>query len=109
MLPLLADGSDYLDRTIPAVSISASAANGLPREICTFVRIFDDDDYEDIEDFDLLLELDPLTMQSGIILRPDISTVCIRDNDGKHIKYFALASSQKFCGTFEHSLCRACD
>ena len=82
MVSLLADGSDYLDRTIPAVSISASTATGLPRETCTFVRIFDDDFYEDIEDFDILLELDPLTAQSGVILRPDISTICIEDNDG---------------------------
>ena len=90
MVTLLADGSDYFDRTIPAVSISASTATatgGLPREICTFVRIFDDDFYEeDIEDFDILLELDPLSVQSGIILRPDISTICIEDNDGMHVK-----------------------
>ena len=90
MVTLLADGSDYLDRTIPAFNISASTATatgGLPREACTFVRIFDDDFYEeDIKDFDILLELDPLTMQSGVILRPNISTICILDNDGKHVK-----------------------
>ena len=87
MITLLADGSDYLDRTLSAVSISASTATGLPRETCTFVIIFDDDFYEeDIEDFDIVLELDPLTMQSGIILRPNISTICIMDNDGKHVK-----------------------
>ena len=89
-ITLLADGSDYLDRTIPAVSISVSTAyatGGLPRETCTFVRIFDDDFYEeDIEDFDILLELDPVIMQSEIILRPNISTVCIMDNDSKHVK-----------------------
>ena len=85
MATLLADGSDYLDLTIPAVHISASIATGLPREICAFVRIFDDDIYEeDIEDFDIVLELDLLTMQTGIILRPNISTICIEDNDGKH-------------------------
>ena len=87
MVTLLADGSDYLDRTIPGVRISPSTATGQPREICTFVRIFDDDFYEeDIEDFDIILELDPLTMQSGVILTPDISTICIEDNDGKHVK-----------------------
>ena len=87
MVTLLVDESDYLDRTIPVVNISASTATGLPRETCTFVRIFDDDFYEeDIEDFDIVLELDPLTMQSGIILRPNISTICIVDNDGKHVK-----------------------
>ena len=89
MVTLLADGSDYLDRTIPAVRISASiaaATGGLPRETCTFVRIFDDDFYEeDIEDFDILLELDPVIMQPGVILRPNISTICILDNDGKHV------------------------
>ena len=84
MVTLIADGSDYFDRTIPAVSISASTATGLPRETHTFVRIFDDDFNEDIEDFDIVLELDPFTMQSGIILRPNISTICIEDNDGKH-------------------------
>ena len=88
MVTLLADGSDYLDRTVPAVSISASTATatGLPRETCAFLRIIDDDFYEeDIEDLDIILELDPLTMQSGmILLRPNISTICIEDNDGKH-------------------------
>ena len=91
MVTLLADGSDYLDRTIPAVSISASTAaatGGLPRETCTFVRIFDDNFYEDIEDFDILLELDPSTVQSGVIFRPNISTICIIDNDGKHVKQY---------------------
>ena len=87
MITLLADGSDYLDRTIPAVSISASTGTGEPRETCTFVRIFDDEFYEeDIEDFNIILELDPLTMQSGVILSPDVSTICIMDNDGKHVK-----------------------
>ena len=90
MVTLLADGSDYLDRTIPHVVIPASTATataGLPRETCTFVRIFDDDsNEEDIEDFDIVLELDPSTLQSGIILRPNICTICIEDNDGKHGK-----------------------
>ena len=89
MVTLLADGSDYLDQIIP-VSISASTAaatGGLPRETCTFVTIFDDDFYEeDKEDFDIILELDPLTMQSGVILNPNLSTICIKDNDGKHVK-----------------------
>ena len=85
---LLADGSDYLDLTIPAVSISASpGTGGLPRETCTFVRIFDDDFYEDVEDFDIVLKLDPSTVQSRIVLNPNISTICIIDNDGKHCKY----------------------
>ena len=83
MHTLLADGSDYLDRTIPAVSISASPATGLPRETCTFVRIFDDNFYEDVEDFDIVLKLDPSTVQSRIVLNPNISTICIIDNDGK--------------------------
>ena len=86
MVTLLADGSDYLDRTIPAVSILASTATGQPRETCAFVRIFDDSFYEeDKEDFDVILELDPITVQSGVILSPDISTICIMDNDGKQV------------------------
>ena len=87
MVTFLADGSDFVDMTIPAVSIPASTATatgGLPRETCTFVRIFDDDFYEeDVESFELDLLLDPSVTQSGVIVAPNVTTVFIIDNDGK--------------------------
>ena len=88
MATLLADGSDFFDRTIPAVSISPSTAvatGGLPREICAFVHIFDDELYEEVESFELHLLLDPLVELSGVILEPNVATVCIEDDDGKNL------------------------
>ena len=83
VVTLLADGSDYLDRTIPAVSISASIATGLPRETCAFVRIFDDDFLEDVESFKLDLLFDPFSPpQSGVFVDPNVTIVFIEDNDG---------------------------
>ena len=78
----LADGSDFLDRTIPAVGISASTVTGLPRETCTFVRIFDDDFYENVESFELFLLLDPDTEQSGVIVDSNTTIIFIEDDDG---------------------------
>ena len=103
MVTFLADGSDYFDRTIPAVTISASTATGAGtiRRACTFLRIFDDNFYEeDNEDFDLILELNPDVIQSGIILNPNVSTVCIMDNDGKHVSLQVyMLDCQKYCGS----------
>ena len=82
-LPLLADELDFLDRTIPAIGISASIATGMTRETCAFVRIFDDDIREDEESFQLRLLLDPSILQGGVIVNPDVATVFIQVNDGK--------------------------
>ena len=80
-----ADGSDFLDRIIPAIGISASMATGTPRETCAFVSIFDDVFYEDEESFELDLLLDPSVPQSGVILDPNVTTIFITDNNGKLI------------------------
>ena len=84
MTTIPADGSDFLLRAIPAVSISpstATATGGLPRETCTFVRIFDDVFFEeDVEFFELDLLLDPSTFQSGVILEPNVTTIFIQEN-----------------------------
>ena len=88
MATFLADGSDFFDGTIPAISISATTAaatGGLPRVTCAFVRIFDDEFYEEVESFELHLLLDPLVELSGVIVEPNVATVCIEDDDGKNL------------------------
>ena len=81
MTTIPADGGDFLLRTIPAVSISASTATGTTRETCAFVRIFDDVFFEeDVESFELDLLLDPSTFQSGVILEPNVTTIFIQEN-----------------------------
>ena len=87
-----ADGSDFLNRTIPAVRIAASNASETPRETCTFITIIDDVFYEeDVESFELELLLDPSVLQStGVTVDPNIATVFIVDDDGKDIKYCFL-------------------
>ena len=39
--------------------------------------------YEEVESFELHLLLDPLVELSGVIVEPNVATVCIEDDDGK--------------------------
>ena len=83
MVTLIADGSDFFNRTIPAIGITASRSTGIPRETCAFISIIDDNYYEeDVESFELELLLDPSVPQSGVFVVPNVTTIFIEDNDG---------------------------
>ena len=53
------------------------------RNICFDVFIIDDLLYEDVESFNISLELDTFVVQSGIIVQPNVTEIFILDNDGK--------------------------
>ena len=85
----MATHSLQMDRTfligqfLLLVAISASSSTGTPRKTCALVHIFDDELYEEVESFELHLLLDPLVELSGVIVEPDVATVCIEVDDGK--------------------------
>ena len=54
------------------------------RNICFDVFILDDLLYEDVESFNISLELDTFVQQSGIIVDPPLTEIFILDNDGRH-------------------------
>ena len=53
------------------------------RSICFDVFIVDDLLYEDVESFNISLELDTFIAQSGIRVDPSLTEIFILDNDGK--------------------------
>ena len=53
------------------------------RDICYDVFILDDLLYEDVESFNISLELDTFVAQSGIRVDPTLTEIFIFDNDGK--------------------------
>ena len=57
------------------------------RRDCFNVSITDDNFHENTESFDILLELDTFTPQSGVIVDPSITEIFIIDNDGKSLCY----------------------
>jgi hypothetical protein len=52
-----------------------------PRRQCFNVRLLDDDIYEKLEIFTVILELDSFVMQSGVVVDPNVTTISIQDND----------------------------
>ena len=61
------------------------------RNICFDVFIIDDLLYEDVESFNISLELDTFVEQSGIIVNPSLTEIFILDNDGKRCTLFVTA------------------
>ena len=53
------------------------------RSICFDVFIVDDDMYEDVESFNISLELGTFIAQSRITIDPSLTEIFILDNDGK--------------------------
>ena len=53
------------------------------RSICLDVFIVDDLLYEDMESFNISLELDTFVTQSRITIDPSLTEIFILDNDGK--------------------------
>ena len=53
------------------------------RSICFDVFIVDDLLYEDVESFNISLELDTFIAQSRITVNPGLTKIFILDNDGK--------------------------
>jgi hypothetical protein len=65
-----------------------------PRQNVFQVFICDDDIYEELESFTIILELDQFIPQSGVIVDPNETQVIIIDDDG----------NDKFCKEF-HCTC----
>ena len=65
------------------------------RKLSFTVSIVDDNIPEDDEMFNVSLTLDPASrtrLGNRVIVSPDVATVTIQDNDGKHT-YFSIFSS----------------
>ena len=80
----LAGGSDYQE--INAVALDYLTFDNDNRQQSFDVTIIDDSLFElDVEDFTLELRFDPfaISLPSNVILRPNVSTVEILDNDRK--------------------------
>ena len=57
----------------------------MTRRDCFDVSITDDNLYENTESFNVVLELDTFTPQSGVRVDPSITEIFIIDNDGKFL------------------------
>ena len=80
----LAGGSDYQE--INAVALDYLTFDDANRQQSFDVTIIDDSLFElDVEDFTLELRFDPfvISLPSNVILRPNVSTVEILDDDRK--------------------------
>jgi hypothetical protein len=55
-----------------------------PRQDVFPVFFYDDDIYEELESFTIILELDQFVVQSGVILDPNVTRIDIIDNDGNY-------------------------
>ena len=82
----LVGGSDYQELIALNLDVFLAFSNA-NRQHTFDVTIMDDSLFErDVEDFTLELRFDPLAIDpppSNVIISPNISTVNIRDNDGK--------------------------
>ena len=74
---------DYFSTFSIAVFDPNNFALDVIRNICFDVFILDDDMYEDVESFNILLELDTFVAQSRIRVDPSLSEIFILDDDGK--------------------------
>ena len=80
----LAGGSDYQE--INAIDLNYLTFNDANRRQSFDVTIIDDSFFElDVEDFTLELRFDPFAISppSNVILRPNVSTIEILDDDRK--------------------------
>lgn len=93
------DGSDFINRLIPVFMLT-STATGAFQETCATVRILDNVFFEeDVECFKLSLSLDPFVLrQPDVIVAPNVTMICIEDNDGKQLSYACLRD--KFTSDF---------
>jgi hypothetical protein len=64
-----------------------------PRQDVFPVFFYDDDIYEELESFTIILELDQFVAQSGVIVDPNVTRIDILDNDGNY----------KFCQEFHYT------
>jgi hypothetical protein len=64
-------------------SESISAGND-PRQDVFRVIVADDDIYEEMESFTIILELDQFVAQSTVIVDPNVTRIDIIDNDGNY-------------------------
>jgi hypothetical protein len=53
-----------------------------PRQVRFRAIIRDDNIYEELEYFTIILKLDTFIMQSGVVIDPNVTTIFIEDNDG---------------------------
>ena len=74
---------DYLSTFGIPIFDPNNFAFGAIRNICFDVFIIDDLLYEDVESFNISLELDTFVPQSGIRVNPSLTEIFILDNDGK--------------------------
>ena len=90
----IAGGADYEEFSAEAFDVFLAFEDDTRRQSFD-VTIIDDELFENTEDFDLELRFDPFVRPpSGVILRPNVSTICILDDDGNdysqsiHVPYF---------------------
>ena len=75
---------DYLSIFDIAIFDPNNFAFGAIRDVCFDVFILDDLLYEDVESFNISLELDTYMAQFGLIrVNPSLAEIFILDNDGK--------------------------
>ena len=79
----ITDGTDF--REIGPFQVIDAFLASLPagvRRQCFSISITDDDIPEGTESFTAILELDPFTPQSGILVTPNVTEIFILDDDG---------------------------
>jgi hypothetical protein len=55
-----------------------------PRQDVFPVFFYDDDIYEELESFTIILELDQFVAQSGVIVDPNVTRIDVIDDDGNY-------------------------
>ena len=72
---------------------------GVIRRTCFNVSLTDNNVYENTESFNVILELDTFTIQSGVRVDPPVTEIFILDNDGK---FFVMVLTLISVITFSH-------